>query len=289
MPDKVIVVDNASEDGSAVEGQERYTDYSFLFLDSNTGFASANNLALAELADYDYVALLNPDAVPDKNWLKNLLHAVDQYPQHGSFASKMLCADDPSLLDGAGDVYHFSGLPWRRFYRSNASTLGQQDQEVFCACAGAALYKLDAIREAGLFDEDYFCYVEDIDLGFRLQLLGYPCRYISGARVTHVGSAATGLNSPFTIYHGHRNLVWTYIKNMPGVLFYLFLPVHILLNLLSLGFFTLKGDWNTIRRAKWDAFKKLPVMWRKRRDIQKMRSQSCWYILRIMNKSLTKK
>jgi GT2 family glycosyltransferase len=289
VPDKVIVVDNASEDASAVEAQQHYPEYSFLLLESNTGFSSANNLAISELAGFDYVALLNPDAIPAPNWLNSLLDTAKQLPEYGSFSSRMLCADDPALLDGAGDVYHISGLVWRRFYRKSAMHFGAKEEDVFSPCAGAALYRLDAIKSVGLLDEDFFCYVEDVDLGFRLQLAGYPCRYVPDATVVHVGSAITGLNSPFSIYHGHRNLVWTYVKNMPGVLFYLFLPVHILLNLLSLGFFGVKGDWDSIKRAKWDALKRLPFIWRKRRDIQKERVKSCWYIFRIMNKSLVKK
>ena len=286
--DKVIVVDNASEDASATEAQQQYPGYIFRFLATNTGFAAANNLAISELSDFDYVALLNPDAIPDKNWLSSLLDNAREFPECGSFASKMLCADDPSLLDGAGDIYHISGLPWRRFYRKKLDENDDASRNVFGSCAGAALYKIDAIESVGLFDEDFFCYVEDVDLGFRLQLAGYDCRYVPDAVVTHVGSATTGLNSPFSIYHGHRNLVWTYVKNMPGVLFYLFLPLHILLNVASIILLGFRGNMGTICRAKRDAIIGLPLMWRKRRDIQNRRIAPVRDILKLMDKRLIK-
>ena len=287
-PDRVVVIDNASDDSSAIDAQEQYPGYLFLFLETNTGFAAANNGAISDLAGFEYVALLNPDAVPDKDWLGKLLDDAVEFPMCGSFASRMLCADDLSLLDGAGDIYHISGLPWRRFYRQKLEKNSNAAAVVFGSCAGAALYKIDAIELVGLFDEDFFCYVEDVDLGFRLQLAGYGCRYVPDAVVTHVGSATTGLNSPFSIYYGHRNLVWSYVKNMPGILFYLFLPLHILLNVSSIAFFGLRGDMGPICRAKWDAIKGLPLMWRKRRDIQKRRSASVLDILKLMDKRLIK-
>ena len=288
VPDRVVVIDNASADGSAVEAQNQFPNYIFHFLDVNTGFAAANNLAIAELLGFGYIALLNPDAVPEKDWLSSLLGSAREFPDCGAFASRMLCADDPTLLDGAGDIYHISGLPWRRFHRKKLEYNLDATKVVFGSCAGAALYKIDAIELVGLFDEDFFCYVEDVDLGFRLQLAGYGCRYVPDAVVTHVGSATTGLNSPFSIYHGHRNLVWSYVKNMPGILFYLFLPLHILLNVSSIAFFGLRGDMGPICRAKWDAIKGLPLMWRKRRDIQKRRSASVLDILKLMDKRLIK-
>ena len=96
--------------------------------------------------------------------------------------------------------------------------------EIFAPCAAAALYRRAAFLEAGGFDEHFFCYMEDVDLGFRLRLLGYRCGYAPAAIVHHVGSGTTGARSPFTVYHGHRNLVWTYVKNMPTPWFWLYLP-----------------------------------------------------------------
>jgi len=100
--------------------------------------------------------------------------------------------------------------------------------ETFSPCAAAALYRASALREAGPFDADYFCYSEDVDLGFRLRLLGYTCWYAPDSVAHHVGSAITGGRSDFTMYHGVRNGIWTYVKDMPGVLAWLCLPALVL-------------------------------------------------------------
>ena len=104
------------------------------------------------------------------------------------------------------------------------------DRDVFCACAAAALYRLDAVRSVGGFDSDLFCYMEDVDLGFRLRLMGYSCRLVAAARVEHVGSGIVGYRSPTATYYGQRNLVWVFAKNMPAKLIWLLLPLHVVMN-----------------------------------------------------------
>ena len=146
------------------------------------------------------------------------------------------------------------------------------------------MHHRDIFLKAGGFDEDYFCYAEDIDLGFRLRLLGDRCLYVPDAVVHHKGSASTGKRRDFSIYHGHRNLVWAYVKNMPGPLFWLYLPLHVALNAASIVWYLLKGRWRVILKAKWDAIKGLPGMWKKRRAIQARRSVSGWEIRKTMEK-----
>jgi GT2 family glycosyltransferase len=137
------------------------------------------------------------------------------------------------------------------------------------------------LLEVGGFDEDYFCYVEDVDLGFRLRLTGHKAMYVPDAVVYHVGSGTTGgQHSDFAVYHGHRNVVWTFVKNMPGVLFWLMLPLHVLMNLVSILWFALQGRGGVILRAKRDALLGLPTMWRKRQCIQKTRVASIGEIWR---------
>ena len=106
------------------------------------------------------------------------------------------------------------------------------------------------------------------------------------AVVRHVGSASTGKDSDFAVYHGHRNLVWTYVKNMPGLLFWLYLPQHIAANVYIIIRYALKGEacWRVVLKAKWDAIKGIPAMWKKRREIQARRVVSGWEIRRMMEK-----
>lgn len=121
-----------------------------------------------------------------------------------------------------------------------------------------------------------------MDLGFRLRLAGYRCLYVPDAVVHHVGSAITGRRSDFTVYHGHRNLVWVFVKNMPGPLFWLYLPQHLLFNLVSILWYTLRGQGRVILRAKWDAIRGLPRVWRQRKAIQAKRKVGAWELRRLM-------
>lgn len=270
---EVILVDNASKDG-ALEGLESHWPGLRLLvkkLEENRGFAGANNVGAA-LARGTWLALLNSDAFPEPEWLGTLLQAARQHPQFSFFASRQIQANEPSLLDGAGDAYHVSGLAWRRFSGMPAARFGLQAEEVFSPCAASALYLRRAFLQVGGFDEDFFSYQEDVDLGFRLRLQGYRCMYLPGAVVEHIGSASTGKRSSFAIYHGHRNLVWTYIKDMPSVLFWLYLPVHLFMNLSFLFYFSARGQAGAIWRAKWDALRGLGRVLAKRKVIQRGRS-----------------
>jgi GT2 family glycosyltransferase len=121
----------------------------------------------------------------------------------------------------------------------------------------------------GGFDERFFCYFEDVDLAFRLRLLGHRCLYIPNAKVEHIGSAITGKKSDFSVYYGHRNMVWTYFKNMPSLLFWKGLPQHLLANIVTLIRFSLTGQASVIFRAKWDALLGLGKAIEQRELIQK--------------------
>jgi GT2 family glycosyltransferase len=171
------------------------------------------------------------------------------------FGSKLLNATDPTKLDGAGDAYHISGLVWRMGHGEPDKEVDAHETEVFSPCAAAALYRHSALLALGGFDEDYFCYVEDVDLGFRLRLAGHRCLYVPQSVAHHVGSGTTGgQHSDFALYHGHRNLVWTFVKDMPGVLFWIFLPLHVVLNLVSIVWFILRGHGAAIFEGKAGCF-----------------------------------
>lgn len=285
-PYEIIVVDNSSSDGSAAIAKQ-FHSVRLIQSDQNIGFALGNNLAL-KFADPEatWIALINPDAFAEPRWLEALLSATEANPGFDMFGSKLVNAGNPTLLDGTGDAYHWSGLVWRTGHGALASTNPEVPSEVFSPCAAAALYRRKALCEIDGFDTDYFCYVEDVDLGFRLRLLGYRCLYVPQSVAQHVGSGTTGgKSSDFSIYHGHRNLVWTFVKDMPGILFWLLLPLHIVLNLITLVWFILHGKAGVILRAKGDALLGLPKMWRKRKDVQATRISSIGEIWRQLNKS----
>ncbi len=283
-PKRTVIIDNASSDGSADGMENRCQGVDVMRLDKNIGFAAANNLGARKAVDCEWIALLNPDAFPEPEWLGNLLEAAGRNPEFSFFSSRMLDAGNPGLLDGTGDVYHVSGLVWRKGHGAPIGESSREMREVFSPCAAAALFRTAEFMNAGGFDEGYFCYSEDVDLGFRLRLMGRRCLHVDEAVVAHVGSASTSRHSDFQIYHGHRNLVWTFVKNMPWPLFWLYLPQHLIMNLVTAIVFSLKGRGKIIFKAKLDAIRRLPVALRQRRTIQKTRKTGTLDLWRVMDK-----
>ena len=266
---ETIIVDNGSED-SSIDGLEKsHPDVQVIKLGKNRGFAFANNVGVRE-ARGKWIGLINNDAYPDPDWLSNLMTAASGSDSaFASFASRLIQSEDPTRLDGAGDVYHMGGLAWRRYHNRPVQLVGRVAEEVFSPCAAAALYSRKAFSDVGGFDEEFFSYHEDVDIGFRLRLQGYRCLYVPNAIVKHVGSASLGRRSSFAIYHGHRNMVWTYLKNMPGPLFWKYLPAALLANLQFLCYYSLKGYGRAIWKAKIDALRGSSAMLQKRREIQR--------------------
>ncbi|MGP0630197.1 glycosyltransferase family 2 protein [Nitrospina sp. 32_T5] len=283
-PDRVIVVDNASTDGSTDAARDALPEAEWVTLDTNTGFAAANNLAVKQARDCRWVALLNPDAVPGPDWLERLLEAASAHSEFSFFGSHLLQYDDPERLDGTGDVYHVCGLAWRRDHGRRSQRCRRQTEEVFSPCAAAALYDREAFLSAGGFDERFFAYFEDTDLAFRLRLNGHRCLYVAEARARHAGWGSSEPGSAFSVYHAHRNLVWTFVQNMPARLFYKYLAAHLALNLFSLLWFTLKGKPGIILKAKWDAVCGLGDSLKKRRIIQKHIAIDEGALERVMNR-----
>lgn len=264
LPGEIIVVDNASEDGSIERARAQYASVTYIGSGRNAGFAMANNIGIAA-THKPWIALVNPDAYVAESWLEALLDAIHANSDVQFFSSELVSAKDHKLLDGQGDCYHVSGLVWRR--KHGLPVDGPDSQlPMFAPCAASAAYSRAALRDVGCFDEDYFCYNEDIDLGFRLRLAGYQCLHVRESVSYHEGSAITERESDFSIFYGHRNLVWTYFKNMPIKSLWLYLPQHILLNIVSLAYYTAKGRPGVIFRAKWAAIKGLPTVLRKRSE-----------------------
>jgi GT2 family glycosyltransferase len=283
-PKRVILVDQGSTDGSVDGVEERFGFVELVRPGENLGFAGGNNLAVQMADDCEWVALLNPDAFPRADWLERLLDAAEREPGYAMLTSTLLLADDPERLDGTGDVYHTSGLAFRRDHGRARANVNRPTGEVFAASGAACMYRRDSFLEVGGFDERFFCFLEDVDLAFRLRLAGQRCLYVSDAIVEHVGSATTGRVSEFTIFHSHRNLVWAYVKNMPGALFWLYLPAHVLVNLAAVVGFSSYGRSRAVLRAKRAALAGLPEMLAERRRLQRGRQVGALELRRLMGK-----
>ena len=266
---ETIIVDNGSTDLLVDDQLAQNSSIIIEHLHKNLGFAIANNIG-SRLARGKWLVLLNTDAFPEPHWLQNLA-AAEANPSVASFSSRQLQANNPEFLDGAGDAYHVSGMAWRIGLGYPANSYGLKPTYLFSPCAAAAMYLREAFLDVGGFDEDFFSYFEDVDLGFRLQLKGYRSMYVPDAIVHHIGSATFGVRSDFAFYHSHRNMVWTYFKNMPASMLWRYLPVHIMANLIYLIYYTLRGRGKVLWKAKWDAIKGLPKALKKRSIIQRTR------------------
>ena len=244
---EAVVADNASTDGSTAELRLPDARFRLQRMGANLGFARANN-RVVERSRAELLALLNPDAEPDQGWLGALVAAARAHPRAASFGSVQLRLGDEAVLDGIGDVWHVAGLAWRAG-EGWAAARTPGDGEIFAPCGAAALYRREAFLAAGGFDDRFFCYCEDLDLGHRLRAAGATSRRVSGAVVRHAGSGVSGRYSDFTMFHGHRNRIWTFVKNTPGGWFWLFLPYHVAFNLLYLGSALRRGVFRPVLRS----------------------------------------
>ena len=284
---ETIVIDNASSD-SSVDLARNNADLDFKLLDAgaNIGFAAANNRAALH-AQGEWLAFLNPDAYAAPEWLAELMAAARRYPWADAFGSTQVNADDQSLLDGAGDVYHCFGASYRGHYNWPVETLPDEG-ECFAPCAAAALYRRSAFDALGGFEESFFCYCEDIDLGFRLRLAGGRAVQAAKAVVLHEGSGVTGKRSDFTIYHGHRNRIWMYYRCTPLVVLIPTAPFQMAFNLYLLARFSLEGQARPYLRALSDAIAGIAGQNAARSRIQHNRKAPLRVLLGAMTWSLVK-
>ena len=264
---EAVVADNASTDGSVERLRLPDDRFSVRDMGANLGFAAGNNRA-AEDATTEFVVLLNPDAVAEPEWLAEMIAAADAHPEAASVGATQLRLEDATHMDGVGDVWHVAGLAWRAGEGWPVAR-APGDGEIFGPCGAAALYRTADFRQAGGFDERFFCYCEDVDLAFRLRARGRTSVRAAKAVVRHAGSGISGRTSDFTLFHGHRNRIWTFFKNTPGAWLWVLLPYHLLFNVLYLGLAIRRGFPRPIWRAYRAAWAGLPAMLASRRAAPK--------------------
>jgi len=278
---EALVIDNASPDPG---DRAIAAEFPFVRLVENTenlGFAGAGNQG-ARLARGDWYVLLNPDAYARPDWLETLVNAAARHPAVRSFTSRQVMAEDPALLDGLGDIMSIYGIPYRGGYLSPdpGDTL---EGEVFSPCGAAMMIDRALFLELGGFDEFFFCYSEDVDLGYRLQLAGEPTLLVPAAVIEHVGSASSGgRKSEFAVFHGTRNRFYVVYKDTPWPLLPLVVPLH----LASVAYISSRRDNHAHAPLVWKAFKEslkgLPTILKSRRQVQARRRASSLDIARAM-------
>lgn len=261
---EAILLDNASGDGAAAAAAAADPSLRLLQMDANLGFAAGNNRA-AEAAAGHWLVLLNPDAYPETGWLEQLLAAARANPAVRCFTSRQLMDDGSGRLDGLGDAMTGFGFPYRGGYgRPDPGSI--RAGEVFSPCGGAMMIERDLFLAMGGFDEDFFCFCEDADLGYRLRLAGEAVRLVPDAIVVHEGSVSTGgRRSDFSVFHGVRNRLWLFIKNTPPALLALTVLPHLALTALMWPAALARGNGGAFTRGLCAAIKGAPKAWAKRR------------------------
>ncbi|HUE76457.1 MAG TPA: glycosyltransferase family 2 protein [Longimicrobiales bacterium] len=185
---EIVVVDNGSTDGTREMLEAEFPRVRAILLGENRGFAAAVNAGVAA-TEAELVVLLNNDTIPEPGWLQALIRVLEEDPAVGSCASRVLRLDDPERVDSVGDGWGL--LAWSRGHDERDGPPFDTPGDVLSASGSAAAYRRAAFEAAGGMDERFFAYLEDVDLGIRLRLLGWRCRYVPDARVLHRGSVTT--------------------------------------------------------------------------------------------------
>ena len=237
---KIIVVDNGSTDGSTDFLREKYPQVLLYEIPVNTGFCHAVNVGL-KLTRTPYCILLNNDVRVDPRFAEELVAAIETDDRCFSVQAKMLSMKEPEKIDDTGDFLCSLGWAFARGHGRNAKRYARPGR-IFSACAGAAIYRMSAFGEIGLFDERHYCYLEDVDIGYRALLYGYKNRYCPSAVVYHAGSATTGSrHNPFKVEQSACNTRYLLFKNMPRFQYVLHLPLFRLGEALKRRFFRRLG------------------------------------------------
>ncbi|WP_294341471.1 glycosyltransferase family 2 protein [uncultured Clostridium sp.] len=210
----IIVVDNNSADDSVKIIEERYPSITLIKNKENLGFAAAVNIGI-KASKSDFVALLNNDTEVDEKWLVNLYSVISKDDKIFSASSKMIRFYERDKIDDAGDQYNLLGWAYKR---GDGVSIDQfnKDKIIFSTCAGAGLYRRKIFEEIGYFDENFFAYLEDVDVSFRGNIYGYKNIYVNNAIVYHMVSATSGSrHNEFKVKLASRNSMYLIRKNMP--------------------------------------------------------------------------
>ena len=237
---KVIMVDNGSTDGSISLVQRDFPEVEVIALPDNTGFANAVNVGI-KATQAEYVFLLNNDTICEEGVIAALVGVLDKKPAVFSAQAKMLQIKEPHLIDDAGDYYCALGWAFAPSKDKDNSKYSKRIN-VTSACAGAAMYRRQVFEEIGYFDEEHFCYLEDVDVGYRARLYGYNNVMEPGAIVYHVGSASSGSrHNAFKVELTAANNLYLIYKNMNALQIIINLPLFLSGVIIKHVFYMKKG------------------------------------------------
>ena len=293
---EIIVVDNGSSDSSPgyIRSLQGTVVDKSVFLERNTGFTGGCNRGI-KLASGRYVALINNDAEAEPEWISALVKTAEQDRDAGMWASKILF-HGTDIIDKTGHLIFPDGQNRGRGTGERDRGQYQVEEEALFPDGCAALYRRELLEETGGFDEDFFAYADDADLGLRASWLGWSCVYVPAAVVHHRHSSTTGSFDPGKIYWVERNRIWLAVKNLP-------LPLLLLSPLCtayrfawnlqaalfrrgSAGSFRAEHSWKTVvgvlARATWDGWAGILPQLRKRKEIMRARRIDTMAFCRIL-------
>ena len=267
---EVIVSDNGSRDDTVGWLATEWPAVRAVCAPEAIGFAAACNRG-ARAASGSVLVVLNNDTEPEDGWVDRLIEQVVADPDRVVATARLVLLDAPDIMDSAGDEYAWWGAAYKRG-AGHVSRHYDEPREVFSPCGAAFAIGRDLFARLGGFDEVFGSVCEDVDLGYRVRLVGGRCVYVPSAVVRHAGSATLGIEAPGPIRLGQRNMEWTWWANTPAVLLLPMLPLHVVYNVIAAVFFWRRGRSGAFWQGKREAL----AGWRhavaKRRHAQAMRS-----------------
>jgi GT2 family glycosyltransferase len=284
---EVVFVDNGSTDGSVEYIETNFPQTRIVRLDKNYGFAAPNNIGIKEAfknPEVKYIATLNNDTKVDPNWLKELMNVSIEHENDeiGMYASKMLFYNNPNMINSTGISINMAMSATDRMSCEIDNLKNNHIEEIFGPCAGAALYSRTLLEDIGLFDEDYFAYLEDVDLAWRARLRGWECLYVPTAIVYHNHSSTGIEGSSFKLFHLGKNKIQTLIKNLLITEFVRYLPFIIVYDTMPTFYYLFIKRDLTPMRGRIFALKNLKQILEKRQTIQKRKLTSRYSIYKFI-------
>jgi GT2 family glycosyltransferase len=277
---EIIVVDNASRDESIQTAQATAPSAILLKKDRNLGFAGAVNEGI-QCSHGRWVAVLNNDTEVHADWFAECVRAIQDHPDASFFACRILSLADRQTIYSAGDCFLRIGIGYRRGQERQDRAEFRQECRIFSASGCAALYDRDALEKAGGFDDRFFAYLEDVDLGLRLQAAGCCGYYLPQAEVYHLGSGTSGGEfSRLAARLRTRNSLLLLLKSIPGPILIRCIPMILLGQLSWMMRAIVHGRMGSYLQGLWGALLLAPAMIRERTRMQPIWKISGKYLWR---------
>jgi len=278
---KVVVVDNASTDESASFVRREFPKVILLENSENLGYAGGVNVGIRHI-ESDYYLVLNNDTTHDSDWVEPLVEAMDSDPAIAAVQPKIMSAQNPTVFDyagGVGGLIDVLAFPYAlgRIFTTTEQDDGYYDtpRDIFWASGTALLLRSSALKEVGLFDEDFFAHMEEIDLCWRLHNAGWRIANAPSSRIFHHSGWTLPPDRYQKKYLNHRNNLMMIIKNYPFAYLAAILPARIVLEGVAFMFSAIIRDWKRmiaiVMALGWNLFHPF-LLFRKHRDAGKKRT-----------------